>query len=282
MNATQKWLIKLIKWQLHCMAIVSPRWAAKKALQIFSTPTRKVKADLSPIFEKAEKIDFQWQGTPISAFRFNKGGKKKIQILHGFESSVVKFEHFIAPLLKQDVEIIAMDAPAHGKSGGKTLNLLQYIQLIHDADIRFGPIDGYIAHSFGGLALALFLETLPNNAHRKAVLIAPATETTTAINLFFDFLQLSPAVRVQFEQQISIRTGKTPEQFSIRRAAGNFQTPLLWVHDQDDLITPISDVKKVTEAGWPHIQFKFTEGLGHRKIYRDAEVTQAAVRFLTQ
>lgn len=280
MNRLQKLWINIIKMQLKGMELVSHRWAASKALDLFSSPQRKARPQKPPVFEQAENLNFYWQGINISAFRWNKGGKKKIQILHGYESSIVKFAHFIEGLLNENVEIIAIDAPAHGESGGKSLNLLQYIQLIHDADIRFGPIDGYIAHSFGGLAVSLFLESIPDQMHRRAVLIAPATETTSAINGFFNFLALSHKTRVAFDKLIEERTGKRPEYFSIKRAAGCFQTPILWIHDHDDHITPLSDAMKVADASWPHIQFKFTRQLGHRRIYRDKEVTAASIAFL--
>jgi hypothetical protein len=55
---------------------------------------------------------------------------------------------------------------------------------------------------------------------------------------------------------------------------------VLWIHDEDDKITPIKDVIKVKEDGHSHIQFIFTNGLGHQKIYRDHTVKKAILDFL--
>ena len=76
------------------------------------------------------------------------------------------------------------------------------------------------------------------------------------------------------------RTGKQPSYFSIRRAMHQITASVLWVHDEEDGITPISDVLKVQEDNPANIQFTFTKGLGHRKIYRDQGVMDSVVEFL--
>jgi hypothetical protein len=55
---------------------------------------------------------------------------------------------------------------------------------------------------------------------------------------------------------------------------------VLWVHDEDDDTTPISDVKKVMDEGFANIEFYITKGLGHRRIYRDNNVTKKIIGFL--
>jgi len=55
---------------------------------------------------------------------------------------------------------------------------------------------------------------------------------------------------------------------------------VLWIHDEDDHVTPLSDALKVKEDGPSNIRFMVTKGLGHQKIYRDAEVKKAVTTFL--
>ena len=95
--------------------------------------------------------------------------------------------------------MLAFDAPAHGQSEGTSVTLQDYIDMIRKVVELYGPIDAFICHSFGGLALSHYLETVKHDSHTRAVLIAPATETTTAIDSFFRFLQLNDAVRKEFE-----------------------------------------------------------------------------------
>jgi hypothetical protein len=54
----------------------------------------------------------------------------------------------------------------------------------------------------------------------------------------------------------------------------------LWCHDKDDDMTPLSDVEPIIEKGYSNFKFFITEGLGHRRIYRDNKVSKEVIDFL--
>jgi hypothetical protein len=60
-------------------------------------------------------------------------------------------------------------------------------------------------------------------------LIAPATETPTAIDSFFSFLDLPKTIRPQFDDCIERMGGQLPGWFSISRAAANIAAQILLV-----------------------------------------------------
>jgi pimeloyl-ACP methyl ester carboxylesterase len=60
----------------------------------------------------------------------------------------------------------------------------------------------------------------------------------------------------------------------------NIQTEILWVHDEDDQVTPIRDALKVKAENYSNVQFVLTKGLGHSRIYRDPAVIGTIVDFL--
>lgn len=283
MKLAQKIAIGYIRTKLNLLAVVSKRKAAEKALEIFSTPYSKTKKKTPPVFEKAEKLSFKMDGFIIRGFRWNHdetNQRKKLLILHGFESTVKNFDRYINPLLKKEYEILAFDAPAHGDSSGKYLNLPLYIKTIETVVKKYGPVHSYISHSFGGMAVTHYLEKVKHSSTDKIVLIAPATETTTAVNYFFSFLQLNEDIKKEFNQLIEEKTGIKPANISIRKAVKHIKAEILWLHDEDDDITPLSDAIKVKEDSHPNIHFVITKGLGHRRIYRDNEVSKRIVEFL--
>lgn len=280
MKLAQKIAINYLRARLNMLAVVSPLRAAREAMQLFSTPQHKSNRTAPDIFKTSERQVFKLHGKKVSGFRWNYPQSKKMLILHGFESSSFKFEHFISRGIKQGYEVLAFDAPAHGLSEGKTITLPEYIEMIRKIVENYGPIDAFICHSFGGIAISHYLETVKHDRNTKVVLIAPATETTTAIDSFFRFLQLNDKVRKEFEALIYERSGVKSSHFSIRRAMKNIRASVLWIHDEDDQITPISDVLKVKEKNFPNIDFMFTKGLGHSRIYRDIEVKKKVFSFL--
>ncbi len=217
----------------------------------------------------------------MKGFRWNKDKPVKVLILHGFSSSAYKFHHYVAPLIEKGYEVLAFDAPAHGGSAGKTINALEYGKLIEVIIRTFGPVNGFIAHSFGGIALSLALEKSPHDQNTKVVLIAPATETTSAIDAAFKMLDIeNKNVREAFENIIKEKSGHPSKWFSIKRAMQHIKASTLWIHDEEDDITPLSDALKVKELNLPNVQFYITQGLGHRRIYRDKTVKKRVIDFL--
>lgn len=264
------------------IALVSKKKAAKKALKLFSTPMLKPKIKPAPVFLRGRQLSFTVDDYTIRGHRWlpEHHPVKRILILHGFESNSNKFSAYITAFLKKNYEVLSFDAPAHGESGGKQITLPLYIKTIREINRLFGPISSFMAHSFGGLALMHFIEEVPRSADLKIALIAPATETKTAADNLFRLLELDEEVRKEFDKLIFEIAGKPQEYFSIRRAMKNIDAPVFWAHDEEDDITPITDVMNVKLDGHSNIQFFFTKGLGHRKIYRDEAVMESVVEFL--
>jgi pimeloyl-ACP methyl ester carboxylesterase len=182
--------------------------------------------------------------------------------------------------VKKGYEVLSFDAPAHGNSEGKSTNALEYAEMIQKVNELYGPVTGYIAHSFGGIGLSLAMEKMPHDTNTKIVFIAPATETTSAIDGALTMLHIKDAaIRKAFDDIIMEKSGHPTEWFSVRRAVKNISADILWIHDEDDDITPLSDALKVKDDNHNNIQFIITKGLGHRKIYHDAAVKKAVANF---
>jgi len=280
MGLNQRWALKYVRTKFKLLSTISKRKAAEKAFMLFCTPQYRNKKKPPAIFEKAENLDFNFDKYKIQGYRWNKNAGKKILILHGFESSIVNFDWYIKPLINLGYCIMGFDAPAHGKSSGKMFNALLYRRFITDIDDKYGPVTNFLAHSLGGLAVCLALEEWKHNEAFKVVLVAPATETTTAVNSFFKYLNLNGEVRKEFDNIICKKTGNQPEWFSISRVAETIRARVLWLHDKDDHMTPLSDVQTIIEKKYSNFEFYITEGLGHRRIYRDNKVTKKIIEFL--
>ncbi|MEO7924535.1 MAG: alpha/beta fold hydrolase [Chitinophagaceae bacterium] len=280
MKLSQRLALSYIRTKFKLLSTISKKKAAEKAFVLFCTPQRRNKKPLPKIFDEAEKLQFKLDGILVKGWRWNSPAARKALILHGFESSVTNFERYIRPLIKKGYEVLAFDAPAHGRSGGKRITAPLYKKTIKEINERYGPIQSYMAHSFGGLAVCLALEEISHTADHRLVLIAPATETISAIDTFFKFLQLDPDIRDEFEKIIIFHGGVSAEWYSIKRAMKHIRAKVLWFHDKDDEVTPLYDVQQVRNENYRHIEFVITEGLGHRRIYRDNKISKAIIEFL--
>jgi predicted alpha/beta hydrolase family esterase len=286
MKLVQQIALQYFRTKFNLLGAISKKKAAEKAFDLFCTPQSRNKKALPPVFKIADPLSFTLDGVKVTGWRWMPESSdlpasgRKAMICHGFESSVINFDRYISPLLKKGYEVLAFDAPAHGRSGGKQINAPLYKKMILEVNKQYGPVHSFMAHSFGGLGLSLAMEEISHTPSHKLVLIAPATESKTAADTFFRFLQLKPSVRLEFDRLIIQKSGLSIEWYSIRRAMKNIRASVLWVHDEDDDTTPLSDALKVKEDGHENVEFMITKGLGHRRIYRENKVTKAIIDFL--
>lgn len=272
-------MVFLIKLKLYMLSLISVSWASKTAFHIFITPYRKPRPFKPAIFEKAEEFDIQVDGNNIHGYRWQKESNKKVLLVHGFESRAFNFNRYVQPLLENGYGVYAMDAKAHGLSEGKTITIPEYMSMFHALNKMHGPFEGYITHSFGGISVCLY-EEKNNHPNTKIVLIAPATETATALRLFCKFFNLSHKINTGMHDFIFLKSGFKSSHFSLKRIIPELKNPILWIHDEDDDITPLSDVEEIITSKQPNIEFMITKNLGHRKIYNDNRVIEKTIRFL--
>lgn len=266
--------------KFRILSSVSKKKTAEIALDLFQTPQFRYKRIFPKIFDEAERLSFNIEGETVQGYRWNNGGGKKVLIAHGFNSCVSGFGHYVKPLINKDYEVLAFDAPAHGRSTGKQINAVLYKQMVLYINEKYGPVQSFIGHSFGGLALSLALEDIQHDENFRLVLIAPATESKTAIDFFFSFMKLNGEVRKEFDRKIFSVKNKPAEWYSVSRAVKNLKAEILWCHDEEDRITPWRDAKKVKDENYPNIHFVVTKKLGHRNIYRDETTAKTIIDFL--
>ena len=280
MTFKQRLALTYIRAKFSLLSILSKRKAAASALELFRTPqTRNTKLP-SQIFDKAQKLQFDIEGITVHGYSWNHNVLKKVLIIHGFESSIANFDHFVFPLMDKGYGVLAFDAPGHGRSGGTTISAPLFANMITMISEKYGPVQSFIAHSFGGLTLSMALETMEHTETFKVVLIAPLTELKTAAESFFHLVKLNEQIQKEFDTQITSIGGYPLEWYSIRRSIKNIRAQVLWLHDEDDDQTPLHDALKVKKDNPANVKFLITKGLGHSRIYTDKKLVQEIIDFL--
>lgn len=277
--------LQYLRTKFKTISKVAPAMAGRMAFDLFCTPYPKYKKRKAPaIFHHAKKRTVVLSDNiKIQGFEWlpNKPNDETVLIAHGYASFAYKFEHYIAPLLKMGYRVLAFDAPAHGQSEGKHIHVVVYQEAIQKIMEQAGPVHHFIGHSLGALTLSMIAEQVDQTEARKFVLIAPATKTTTTFANFFKMMHLNEATINAFMQYVTSRTSHTVDYFAADRALANYQGPVLWVHDEKDLVCPYEDIILFKENAPTNIKFLITNGLGHNKVYKTAEVIDQIMAFLT-
>jgi pimeloyl-ACP methyl ester carboxylesterase len=277
--------LQYLRTKFKTISKLAPAIAGRMAFELFCTPYPKYKKRKAPaIFHHATKRTVVLTDqTKIHGFEWlpSKPNDQTVLIAHGYASYAYKFEHYIAPLLKMGYRVLAFDAPAHGQSEGKHIHVVVYQEAIQKIMEQAGPIHHFIGHSLGALTLSMIAEKIDQAEARKFVLIAPATKTTTTFANFFKMMHLNEVTKAAFLQDVSNRTSHSVDHFAADRALTNYKGPILWVHDEKDMVCPYEDIINFKENAPSNIKFLITNGLGHNKVYKTAEIMDQIMTFLT-
>lgn len=202
---------------------------------------------------------------------------RKILLVHGWSGRGTQLFKIADELLKTGYSTISFDAPAHGKSKGKTTIMSEFIASILEIEKQFGPFEIAIGHSLGGMSV---LNAIKDGLKvDKAVIIGSGDIVQDILDDFIFKLGLkqgiSECLRNFFEEKYQVKM----DDFSAYKAAQKIQIPVLVIHDKDD---PEVSVKAGIHI---HQQLKngtllLTEGLGHRKILGNQNVIKKVLEFI--
>lgn len=247
---------------LNALSKLSPKKAGKSAFELFCTP-RQGKS-LSPkeikFLDGAKQIDISVQNILVKTYHWQ-GDGKLILLLHGYESNSARWRALVPFLLRHNYAVMAMDAPAHGLSGNKTLNGLLYAHCIEKAVQEFSP-HIVIGHSLGGMSSGFYFSTFNYQPIERLIMMATPSRLRLVIDLFYRELQLNPVVIKEMESYFIEYIGFDIEHFTVGDYIRNCTIPGIIIHDEKDTVAPLEEAQHIHQ-NWNRSKLITTSGLGH-------------------
>lgn len=269
----------IIRFIAKSIALFSTGAAMKFAARLFTTPIRHKtpKRELEMDHNSHQQIlRVPSIDKEIVVYQIG-NGPKKVLLVHGWSGRGTQLVKFADALLENGYAVISFDAPAHGKSPGKTTLLPEFVECIFEVEKHFGPLDSAIGHSLGGMALL--------NATKKGLKINRLVTIGSGDiikDIFDDFIsrmelkpEISDLMRIHFES----KHRQTMESYSSYLSAQKIDIPVLVIHDNDDAEVPVKcavNIHKHLKDG----QLILTKKLGHRKILGDPKVIEQSLEFI--
>ena len=256
---------------------VSPRAAGKAGELLFRRP----RAHSRPRRERDWLIGGERRSVDSGANRlavWSWGTGPVVLLVHGWEARGSQLGAFVQPLTRAGFRVVAYDAPAHGDSDGTLSSLPQFADAAQRVAESVGGVDAAIAHSFGVAALcAAMLDGLEVD---RPVFISPPADFQGYFHEFGRIVGMSELALNEMIASLERRFGLDWEITRRVTLAAADEREVLVVHDRDDEETPLLGARQVA-AAWPSSELLLTDGLGHRRILRDAGVIQEVVDFLS-
>jgi pimeloyl-ACP methyl ester carboxylesterase len=272
--------LTVMRGALRVLSATAPSVASRVAADLFMTPRR--------FPTPPREVEILARGTPftvrlgasseVRAWRFG-GDGPAILLAHGWEGRGSQLTPFAAPLVARGFSVIAFDAPGHGASPGSRSSLPHFAWAIRAVADTTGEPHAIVAHSLGCAAATLALRD--GLSVKRLAFLAPPLDPVDYTARFGDILGLDSTTIRAMQMRIEERFARNWSDYSLADTARAMTAPLLVVHDRDDRDTFWSEGAALAEA-WPGAELITTEGLGHRRILRDADIVDQVASFVSR
>ena len=247
-----------------------PGLAARLAARLFTTPVRRRRA--RPVPADAEPITFRFG---LAGLRWGQTGPL-VLALHGWQGHAAQFAPLAQRLVQHGYRVIALEAPAHGRSPGRHAHPIIFSDALLEIRDELGAIHAVIGHSMGGGAIIHALsQGLPAN---RAIVIAAPSAFLDVLQRGARHLGLPARARNRFIALMERLTGIPVQSLDIAAEGARLEQPLLVVHDHNDAVIPYADGERIAQL--TGAELISTRGLGHGAILRDGAVANAVLTFL--
>lgn len=261
------------------ISFISPKLVTLFAAKLFTTPLkhkipkRELEMDRNSI---QKTINIPAIDKKVVLYHYGKS-EKKILLVHGWSGRGTQLFKIADELIKAGYSTVSFDAPAHGKSPGKTTIMVDFIATILEIDKQFGPFRAAVGHSLGGMSVL--------NAIKKgfkvnqAVIIGSGDTVQDIMDDFVAKLELKPNISTRLRLHFEKKYKEDINSYAAYLAAKETTIPVLVIHDNNDSEVPVTagiHIHKYLKNG----ELLVTDGLGHRKILGNHKVIARTVQFI--
>lgn len=261
------------------ISLISTRWTVAFAARLFSTPIKhempKRELDMDRN-SKQVKLFVPAIQKNITVYEYGNSAKK-VLLVHGWSGRGTQLVKFAEALKNSGYSTVSFDAPAHGKSEGKTTLMTDFIASILEIEKQYGPFESAIGHSLGGMSLLNAVRE--GFAIKNLVIIGSGDIIQDIIDIFIKNLQLKPNIGNRMRDYFEAKYQISMDSFSAYHAAKVVDIPVLVIHDADDLEVNVKCAHHIKE-NLKNGKLVITHNLGHRKILGDKYVIQESLDFI--
>ena len=273
-------ILRWLRFSFRIQSWLSTYWAARRAYRFWFVSPRYAEPPRELAWrQQAKQSWLDHPHGPLAVYQWGEGSET-ILLSHGWSGRGSQLGAFAEPLVKAGYRVIALDAPGHGQSPGKSTTLFKISEALYAVARHYAPIKAVVAHSFGAFALAYTLNHTDMQIG-KAVCISTPTDGMFLLDSFCNVLRLNTAVKQRFLHFFEEEFGADIwDRLSMQNNVRRLTLPALIIHDRGDHDVPFQLSERLA-SDWPKARLHLTDGLGHRRILRNKQVIEVVTDFIT-
>lgn len=276
-NVRSELTLRLGRSALRRVSAVAPELVAGWAERKFLTPRKHARPEReSEWLLSAQRGEVRYRDALLPSYSWGAG--PRVLLVHGWEGRATQLGPFVPALVAAGYQAVAVDMPGHGAAAPALSSEADFAFALTTIIQRLGPFHAVIGHSMGGAAAALSYSFRP--ATERLVTIGSPRGPQRFLDSYMRYLGLDAAQTARVARRIERRYGIPLAQLDVAAFGPRVTLPTLVIHDREDKEVLFDHALALSET-LPAATLSVTEGLGHRRILRDAAVIEQAVRFVS-
>ncbi len=278
--------LRFLRANLALISRTVPPLGSKLAWKLFCKSPKPLEPDEEDQYfleSHGNHQEFSCAGHQIQVYPMRPPGETRMRVLllHGWGSRATAMLGIGKRLMRDGAEVVYFDGPGSGLTGSRTSLLIDMIEVVGVLQKDYGPFDVVVGHSFGGLVAAHSIEDQVLSSCRVLVSVGSPNSFEAMTARLLREMWLPNRVLRDFGTKVQKLTGRTMESYGVATALAVLpkdRVAYLCLHDLEDQEVPVSDAQEIERAiSWAVVEY--TNGLGHNRILRDAEVQKRIVEF---
>ena len=273
------WFLKPLSWVVRVIERFSAKWAARALIELMKRPRRFTRPDREQgLLPTGERFSLKTSEGKMVAWTWGTG--PLVFMIHGWEGRATQMGGIISEMVKRGFQVVAWDGPGHGDSPGFTADPLMFANTLMGAEEQLGSPHAVISHSMGAISTNIALRR--GFSTNCLVFMGPGGAPERGVQIIKHVFGVSEATETAIRNRIASNAGFSWAELDRALALNNAPTPLLIIHDADDMDAPLDVGNRIAASWGPAASRHQTVGLGHRKILWDKGCIDRAVSFVEQ
>lgn len=275
--------MKALQFYFKILDRFSPSLAARKMYTVMTNPrVRKLRNFEEQVLNQAEQKRIPFNGFDIQTYRWGDSGGKTALMVHGWEGQAGNFGSLIPELVNRGYQVVAYDAPAHGRSSKDKTNMFDIPDLTANFLVEYQP-ELIISHSFGSVITAMSLKKHPEVLVKNWIMITTPYIYINYIKGVTQYFGLSKKTFKKLIERVEVSLGEPIENLNMASycsALDNIERATI-IHSIKDKVIPIDSARQ-TNAGFAKSQLIELDNLGHYGILWSDQTKKIVTELITK
>ncbi len=253
-----------MKLIIQILQLFSPKLVSRIAYKFMSNPRiRKLRDSEEKVLRKSTMEKVAYKSFEIQKYQWGNQNHKTALLIHGWEGQAGNFAEIVDVLVQKKYNVVAYDAPAHGKSSIAKTTMFEFANFLESQFTSLNP-RLIISHSFGSVNTATIFRNNPDFKLDLWIMVTTPHKFLTRVNEISNHFGIKNKARVKLIRLIQDDTNEDINQLNMSvycQELTNVKKAII-VHSKTDRVLPIEGAREVDKA---FVKSKLIEldNLGH-------------------